>query len=285
MAGKTIKVIVAGINGRMGRATARLLAEEPGLILTGAVGRPGAQYAGLDVGTLTGAPVAGILVSNEIKELLAGGKADVLLDFSLSDSAFEHAKLAIDHAVRPVIGTSGLGEERIKAIQELANKKKLGAMVVPNFSLGAVLMMEFARQAGVHFKNVEVVEMHHTGKHDAPSGTAMYTAGKLAESGNTFNKMEVDEKELLKGSRGGEAAQGVRIHSLRLPGLISHQEVIFGSQGELLTIRHDSFNTDCFLNGIKMALTSVVDLDHFVLGLESLLNLNNSQKKVAAHAK
>jgi 4-hydroxy-tetrahydrodipicolinate reductase len=169
------------------------------------------------------------------------------------------------------VGTSGIGTE-VSVLSELAKKSKTGCFIVPNFSLGAVLMMEFAKQAGAFFSNVEIVEMHHTKKVDAPSGTAMYTIGKLASHEKQFNPSEVAEKELIPGSRGGKAESGVRVHSLRLPGLISHQEVIFGGPGELLTIRHDSFNTDCFMKGIIIAVKAVMNMDHLVVGLESVLN-------------
>jgi 4-hydroxy-tetrahydrodipicolinate reductase len=155
---------------------------------------------------------------------------------------------------------------------------------VPNFSVGAVLMMEFAKQAGAFYENVEIVEMHHTKKLDAPSGTAMHTAGKLKQSGNRFNPKEVEEHELLPHTRGGQTDAGVRIHSLRLPGLISHQEVIFGSPGELLTIRHDSFNTDCFLRGIKMSIQAIGELDELIVGLDHLLNLDKRKEKIGGRA-
>ena len=186
----------------------------------------------------------------------------------------------MQHGIRPVIGVSGLGEDKIKALSKLTEDKHLGAMVVPNFSLGAVLMMEFARQGGAFFEHVEIVEMHHTKKLDAPSGTAMYTAAKLKQSGNTFNKREVEEHELLPHSRGGQTESGVRVHSLRLPGLRSHQEVIFGGAGELLTIRHDSFNTDCFLKGIKMAMLAVKQMNGLTVGLDALLSKELQPQKV-----
>lgn len=279
MAG-SIKVVISGINGRMGKASARLIAGDPDLELAAAIGRPDAPYVGADVGELTTGATTGILVSNVIDDLLEGAKPDVLLDFSLADAAFETAKRALERGIRPIIGASGIGEAHIHALSELASKKNLGAMVVPNFSLGAVLMMEFARQAGAFFENVEIVEMHHTKKLDAPSGTAMHTAAKLASNEKSFNRSEVQEHELLPHSRGGQTASGVRVHSLRLPGLISHQEVIFGAPGELLTVRHDSFNTDCFLKGIKMAVLAVMNLDHLVVGLDSILSLNGSATKV-----
>jgi 4-hydroxy-tetrahydrodipicolinate reductase len=197
----------------------------------------------------------------------------VLLDFSHAEAAVENAKLALKHRVRPVIGTSGISAKDVEELSTLAQESKLGAMVIPNFSVGAVLMMEFARQAGALFENVEVIEMHHTGKRDAPSGTAMHTLGKLAAAGHEFNKPVVDEKELLPGARGARGQAGARVHSLRLPGLISHQDVIFGGDGELLTIRHDSFNTNCFLKGILLAVQSVMKLDRLVVGLDAVLPL------------
>jgi 4-hydroxy-tetrahydrodipicolinate reductase len=275
-----IKVVIAGINGRMGKASAKLLSEDSAFQIVGAFGPRGSSYAGQDLAQLTGAGTTGILVSNSIEDLPANAKPDVLLDFSVAASAVEHARFALEHGFRPVIGASGVGEGDIKALTELAAKKHLGAMVVPNFSIGAVLMMEFAQQAGSFFEHVEIVEMHHTKKLDAPSGTAMHTAAKLKQSGNKFNRKEVEEHELLANSRGGQTDAGVRVHSLRLPGLISHQEVIFGAPGELLTIRHDSFNTDCFTRGIKMAIQAVVGMDGLTLGLDKILTTATQREKI-----
>lgn len=274
-----IKVVISGINGRMGKASARLISDEDQLELVGAIGRPKASYVGEDAGKLTTGAPTGILVSNLIEDLPTGVKPDVLLDFSLAEAAFETAKKALERGIRPIIGASGLREDKITALNELAQNKRLGAMVVPNFSVGAVLMMEFARQAGAFFENVEIVEMHHPKKVDAPSGTAMHTAAKLALNEKRFNKAEVQEKELLPHARGAHTDSGVRVHSLRLPGLISHQEVIFGAPGELFTIRHDSFNTDCFSKGIKMAILAVMDLDHLVVGLDKVLSLNGTSTR------
>jgi 4-hydroxy-tetrahydrodipicolinate reductase len=268
-----IKVVIAGINGRMGRASAQAILSNSRFDLVGAFGKSGAKYVGKDINDLIGTPGparTGILVSNGIQDAIAGSP-DVLLDFSQAESAYGHAKLAIEHQVHPVVGTSGLSQELVNDLAAIAAKKNIGAMVVPNFSVGAVLMMEFARQAAKHFQNVEIVEMHHTGKIDAPSGTALHTASKIASTEGRFNSQPVQERELLKGSRGGIAESGVRIHSLRLPGLLSHQEVIFAADGELLTIRHDSFNTKCFLAGIFLALESVINLNKLVVGLDAIL--------------
>jgi 4-hydroxy-tetrahydrodipicolinate reductase len=274
LADKTINVIIAGIGGRMGKASAVSILADAQLRLVGGFDKPGAPCVGQDIGQLTGSATTGILVSNGIEDLPEGAKPEVMLDFSLAQPAFEHAIQALQKGISPVIGVSGLGEDKIKQLAEEAKSKKLGAMVVPNFSLGAVLMMEFARQAGAFYKNCEIVEMHHNKKVDAPSGTATHTAEKLAQSGACYNNMEVTEKELLPGVRGAKMDSGVRVHSLRLPGLISHQEVIFGAAGELLTIKHDSFNTDCFMTGIRMAIKAVRRFDHLVIGLENILSLD-----------
>lgn len=267
-----IKVAIAGINGRMGRASVPLIAADADMKLVAAVGRPGSDYVGKNVNEVTCAGPTDIRIVGSIAESL-DMKPDVLLDFTVAEPAIENAKYALEHGVRPIIGVSGISPESLEALTALAAQKKLGAMVVPNFSIGAVLMMEFARQAGKHFSNVEIVEMHHTKKLDAPSGTSMHTMRKIEQSNQnkTFNTREVEDKEILIGARGAVDDAGIRVHSLRLPGLISHQDVIFGSDGELLSIRHDSFNTNCFVRGILMSIKAVMKMDHLVVGLESLL--------------
>jgi len=277
-----IRIVIAGINGRMGRASASAIAQHAGFELVGAFGKPDATYRGKSVAELTGSAnggSAGILVSNGFLDSLAGAKPDVLLDFTHAEVAVQNAVTALEHGIRPVIGTSGITPKHSEEISKLAAEKKLGALVIPNFSIGAVLMMEFARQAAAMFSHVEIVEMHHPGKKDAPSGTAMHTIAKIAGNGGPFNPAEVQETQLLPGSRGGTGQGGVKVHSIRLPGLISHQEVIFGGDGELLTIKHDSFNTNCFVKGIMLSLESVMKLDRLVVGLDALLPL--AEKKSA----
>ncbi len=268
-----VKVAIAGINGKMGRASAQGLCADAQIEFVGAFGRKGAAYAGKPLADVI--PIPGyqgkVVISDDIAACLSQERPDVVLDFSIAESAVEHAQYALKHGVRPVIGASGVQPDHVNALRSVAAERKIGAMIVPNFSVGAVLMMEFAQLAAKHFSNVEIVEMHHTKKLDAPSGTAMHTARKISELEKSYNPREVDDKELLTGARGGVLGSGVRVHSLRLPGLISHQDVIFGSDGELLTIRHDSFNTNCFLKGIKLSIVSVMQMDGLVVGLESLL--------------
>jgi 4-hydroxy-tetrahydrodipicolinate reductase len=267
-----IKVAIAGVNGKMGRASVQMILDDPELELVGAFGRPGAPYAGKQmIAGFSGHGSTAVTVANGIEDCFAVQKPDVLLDWTLAEPAVEHAKYALEHKVHPILGVSGLNQADVEELSNLSKGLGLGAMIVPNFSIGAVLMMEFARQAGKHFSNVEIVEMHHTKKLDAPSGTSMHTARKLAEHEKTYNAKEVNEKELLPGVRGAVTDSGVRIHSIRLPGLISHQDVFFGSDGELLSIRHDSFNTNCFIKGIILSIKSVTKMSSLVVGLEHLL--------------
>ena len=269
-----VRVAIAGINGRMGKASGRAVLQSPHCKLVAAFGRQGASYVGQDIGELVGVSdgsKTGILVSNGFPESLSGEPPDVLLDFTRAEASFENAKSALERGIRPVIGTSGLSTQRIEELSEIASQEKLGAMIVPNFSVGAVLMMEFARQAAGMFDHVEIVEMHHNKKVDAPSGTAMHTVDKIASLDRKFNLRLVDEKEILPGARGAAHASGVRVHSLRLPGLISHQEVIFAGNGELFSIKHESFNADCFVRGILLSLQAVMELDQMVVGLERVL--------------
>lgn len=280
---KPMRVVLAGINGRMGRLSCRVIEDDGDFILTGAIGRPGASYIGKEVGEITHRQGTEVHITDNLESALSN--ADILLDFTVAEDSVQHAKMALARGVRPVIGTSGISDSAVEELSKLAADEKVGAMIVPNFSVGAVLMMEFARQAGSFFENVEIVEMHHTRKLDAPSGTAMHTVKKLASTGNKFNRKEVEEHELLDGARGGSGLNGVRVHSLRLPGLISHQEVIFGGPGELLTIRHDSFNTDCFVAGIRLALNAVMNLSGVEVGLDKILRLDGHSISVPEHAK
>ena len=276
MDNKKIKIVVGGITGRMGRAAVKAISQDPTLELVGGFARKG---VGQPIASLIPDAVGmtGILVSNELKDCLAGDKPDVYLDVTTADVAIQSVITAFENGISPVIGTSGISADQFMRLSEKSEKSGVPGLVVPNFSVGAILMMEFAKQAAALFNQTEIVEMHHTGKIDAPSGTAMFTLKKMSERNagsmqpNHFNPSRIEEKELMPGARGARHDSGIRVHSLRLPGLISHQEVLFGSEGELLTIRHDSFNTECFSKGIVLSLKKVQSLKGFLMGLENLL--------------
>ncbi len=196
-------------------------------------------------------------------------KAQVVVDFTTAAAAMKNAGCIIESGARPVIGTSGLLPEQVAELQKLCNKQNLGGIIVPNFAIGAVLMMKYSQDAAKYFPHVEVIEMHHDRKADAPSGTAIKTANLLAESRGSAPP-SVDEKEILSGARGANA-EDICIHSVRLPGLVAHQEVIFGGQSQTLTIRHDSIHRDSFMPGVCLACKKVMDLNELVYGLEHLL--------------
>jgi 4-hydroxy-tetrahydrodipicolinate reductase len=206
---------------------------------------------------------------------IADAGADVVVDFTTPDVVMDHVHWCIDQGINMVVGTTGFTEARYERIRQwLAHKPEVGVMVVPNFAVGAVLMMEFAARAAKFFESVEIIEMHHPGKLDAPSGTAARTAEMVAvaraEAG--LGPMPDATKEEMRGARGSDVA-GVRVHSLRSSGLVAHQEVLLGAVGETLTIRHDSYDRKSFMPGVLMAVRSVVTRPGLTIGLGPLLGL------------
>lgn len=206
----------------------------------------------------------------ELHELLEITKPDVFVDLTTPNQVYEHTKMCLEAHVRPVIGTTGFTDIQLKECQELAAKHQLGGIIAPNFALGAVLMMKFAAMAAEYFPDVEIIEMHHDQKLDAPSGTAYKTAQLIAEKRVTHKQGHPNEEETLPGARGA-SFDGIPVHSVRLPGLVAHQQVLFGGEGQLLTLRHDSFNRQSFMSGVKYSINKVMELKHLVYGLENVL--------------
>ena len=196
-------------------------------------------------------------------------QAQVVVDFTTAAVVMENSVVIIESGAKPVIGTSGLLPEQVSKLQELCKKHNNGGIIAPNFALGAVLMMKYAQDAAKYFPNAEVIELHHDSKADAPSGTAIKTANLLAESRKSVPE-KIDEKEIILGARGAES-QDIRIHSVRLPGLVAHQEVIFGGKSQTLKIKHDSIHRDSFMPGVCLACKKVMRLNELVYGLEHLL--------------
>jgi len=206
---------------------------------------------------------------------IADAAAEVVVDFTTPDAVMDHVHWCIDQGINVVVGTSGFTEPRYERIRQwLSHRPDLGVIVVPNFAVGAVLMMEFAARAARFFESVEIIEMHHPGKIDAPSGTAARTAEMVAmaraEAG--LGPMPDATKEEMLGARGSDVA-GVRVHSLRSSGLVAHQEVLLGTAGETLTIRHDSYDRKSFMPGVLMAVRSVGSRPGLTVGLGPLLGL------------
>ena len=183
----------------------------------------------------------------------------------------KNAMTAIKLGVSPVIGTTGLSEEAKNEIKKLAEEKKVPVFIAPNFAIGAVLMMLMARQAAKYLPDVEIIELHHDKKLDAPSGTAVQTAQLIQEVREAHKQGHPDEKEKMTGARGAEY-EGIRIHSVRLPGYVAHQEVIFGGLGQTLTIRHDSLDRESFMPGVVLACKKVRALSGLTVGLEKILD-------------
>ena len=254
----SIRVIIAGFKGKMGQAACQMVLADPDLDLL-AVIDPSEK-----VDSWQGVPVY-----ND-KESLIGISADVWVDFTTPAVAYENTRFALENGFAPVVGTTGFTTEEIADLIDLSRIQKLGGLIAPNFALGAVLLMQFAVQAAKYFPNVEIIELHHDKKKDAPSGTAIKTAELMAEVRESIQQGANDEEELIAGARGANF-DGMRIHSVRLPGLVAHQEVIFGNQGEGLTLRHDSFDRSSFMTGVNLGIKEVVKRHELVYGLEHLL--------------
>jgi 4-hydroxy-tetrahydrodipicolinate reductase len=263
-----ISVIVAGAGGKMGQEVVRTVLKDPDLALVGAID---INQTGCDAGGLVGLPACGVLISDDLKTVLQGRETAVLVDFTNAQAAARNAKYALTVGVAPIIGTTGLDEAEIGELRKAAKKSGTGVLIVPNFTLGAVLMMSFARQAARYFPNVEIIELHHDQKIDAPSGTALLTAQNIGAERKPFHQGHPQEYEKLAGVRGGDW-NGIRLHSVRLPGLVAHQEVIFGGPGQILTIRHDSINRESFMPGVILAIKKVRQLQGVNIGLETVLS-------------
>lgn len=206
--------------------------------------------------------VFGLDADDDLEEGIDRCKPDVVVDFTVPSAVFANTMAIIEHGVRPVIGTTGLTEGKLDLVRRALDAKKLGGIVAPNFSLGALLMMKMAAVAAAHFDSCEIIEQHHERKIDAPSGTARLTAGIVSKG-----RAKRDSSGESAPSRGG-LHDGIRIHSVRLPGRMAHQEVIFGGPGETLTIRHDSIARESFVPGIVQAIRRVLEIEGLEVGLK-----------------
>ena len=261
-----IRVGVLGATGRMGREVCQALAEDPQLALAAAISP---SRVGESIGAIIGHPEEDIRISDLLDTALQAD-TDVLVDFTQPDAVMENVRWAIEHAIHLVVGTSGIGPEELEEIAGLIEEDGSHVVVVSNFAIGAVLSQRFAEQAARYFPAAEVVELHHEGKADAPSGTALATARRIAAARGS--EWSGPESESVPGVRGGDV-EGVRVHSVRLPGLVAHQEVLFGGTGETLTIRHDSLDRSSFMPGVLLAVKAVLSRPGLTVGLEPLLDL------------
>jgi 4-hydroxy-tetrahydrodipicolinate reductase len=210
--------------------------------------------------------------SSDLGSLLKSCDADVVVDFTNAEASMAAARIAIKQKVNMVIGTTGLSEENLAEIERLCKANGVGVVVAPNFSLGAALLMHLSRFAAKLFDHAEIIEMHHDKKADAPSGTAIATARAMSETrGESFIYPEV-KKEIISNTRGGQMA-GIAIHSLRLPGFMAGQEVIFSGAGETLSLRHNAISRECYMPGVILAIREVTRRKGLTYGLDALLKL------------
>jgi len=247
-----MKVGVVGAHGRMGSEACRAISAAEDMELVARIG------------------------SSDSLEALADGAAEVAVDLTRPDAVMQTLGYCLSSGIHCVVGTSGFDQQRLDTVAEmLADNPGVGVIIVPNFAIGAVLAMRFARQAAPFFAAAEIVELHHAGKADAPSGTAAATARGIASARQVASAPPMPDatSQALEGARGADV-DGVRVHSVRLPGLVAHQEVLLGGEGELLSIRHDSLHRSSFMPGVLLAVRRAPQRPGLTLGLEPLLGLD-----------
>lgn len=244
-----IKVAVNGALGKMGQETIKAINESSDLNLLGE----------LDV-------------NNPLENFLSNNTVDAVVDFTTPETRMETVKTILAGGAAAVVGTTGFTEDDLAVIKNWTKKYNKGVLIAPNFAIGTILQMNFAKKASKYFETAEIIEYHHNQKADFPSGTAVKTAQLMAESRETFNKETNDKVANIQGARGGDH-QGIKVHSVRLPGMIAHQEVIFGAQGQYLTLRHDATSRETYMPGVLMAIRHIVNDNRLTYGLEHILSL------------
>ena len=261
----TIDVVVHGATGKMGREVLAAIASEQDIRTVGAV----CQQDRGDILTATDGTTS-IPLFTSLPDALEASKPQVMADFTNAAAALPAALAAAQAGIGSVIGSSGLVEADFERLRTAADEHSVGILVVPNFAIGGVIMMQLAKRAAPYFQYVDIVEMHHEAKIDSPSGTALALAQTIAQEGN-FQRNH-SEKEPLPGTRGGEV-NGVGVHSIRMAGRSAHHEVIFGATGQTFSLRHDTLGRDCYMPGVLLAIREVVKQKGLVIGLERLLGL------------
>jgi 4-hydroxy-tetrahydrodipicolinate reductase len=261
------KVMVSGACGKMGQEVVKTIVEDQNNDLVGVVD---VKNVGQDIYEIIGlAQEKQCLIENNLEKAIKKTNPDVIIDFTSPKVVMDNIKTGLNNQVHMIVGTTGITETDQKTINKLTKKNKVNALIVPNFAIGAVLLMKFSAEAAKYMDDVEIIELHHNQKIDAPSGTSLKTA-ELINNNNDFNKYNIEEIEKLEGARGG-TKNGIHIHSVRLPGLVAHQEVIFGGEGQSLTLRHDSFDRKSFMPGVRMALDKIDIISGMIYGLEKIM--------------
>ncbi len=240
------RVLINGAAGKMGQEVIKTIEKAPDFELVGKLYR-----------------------DNNLAEAIYSTNARIVIDFTSAYAAFENCETIIKQGAHPVVGTTGFHPHQITALQKLSATKQLGGIIAPNFAIGVILLMRYAKDAAQYFPDVEIVELHHNDKIDSPSGTAIKTAEMIRPHAQE-SPISQKENEIISGARGA-IKNGIHIHSVRLPGLVAHEEVIFGGVGQTLTLRHDTYHRKAFMPGVLLACRKVLELKSLVYGLENIL--------------
>ena len=263
------RIVIAGICGKMGREmTSRLLKEDDLKI----IGGYDINNIGKDAGLIAGCAPAGAKIYGSCSELKAL-KPDLIIDFTNAQAALSLINWALDNGIDIIVGATGLKKDELSAVEKKACGSSSKVFIVPNFAIGAVIMIKISSMIADYFEGCEIIELHHDKKKDAPSGTSLNTAESIsAVKKFDSSRLKEHETEICSGSRGA-FSDGIHIHSIRLPGFLARQEVIFGTAGQTLTIRHDSIDRSCFYPGLLLAIRKIDDLDNFTFGLDKIIDL------------
>ncbi|MCL4377496.1 MAG: 4-hydroxy-tetrahydrodipicolinate reductase [Actinobacteria bacterium] len=263
------KIALFGICGKMGKSMLSELIMEEDISIVAGFDR---INIGTDIGVLAGREISGVKVTDNYEDIKIA-KPDLIIDFTGPEIVYKNVLWAIENKLDIIVGATGLKKEEVENIRKKAVKSASKIFIVPNFSVGAVLMMILSSLAAPYFENCEIIEMHHDKKKDAPSGTAIATSMAISEKKNfNLTRFLPFEKETLEGSRGA-FSDGIHIHSIRLPGLLAHQSVIFGSKGQTLIIKHDSIDRSSYYPGLILAIKNIDKLPVFSYGLDSLIKI------------
>ncbi|ABX08866.1 4-hydroxy-tetrahydrodipicolinate reductase [Prochlorococcus marinus] len=275
-----IPVLVSGALGKMGSEVVKTIQQSTKFQLEAAIDTS-PSHEDLDVGDVLGIGNLGVTVTSDLEGSLCAvsqkyrdssvPNAPVLIDFTQPSVVYENTRSAIAYGIHPVIGTTGLTQDQIIDLSDFARKASIGGAIIPNFSVGIVLLQQAAAAASSFYENIELIESHHNQKKDAPSGTCLKTAELIEETGKKFNTSNVKEEELIEGCRGGLRQSGINIHSIRLPGIVARQEVIFGGVGETYVLSHNTVDRAAYMPGVKLVASKVRELTTLVYGLERLL--------------
>ena len=275
-----IPVLVAGALGRMGSEVIKAINSSKDYELVAAIDNQ-KEKEGQDIGSLIGLGSLNVHVSSDFEGSLCAASQNVdkngknngavLVDFTHPKVAYKHTRTAIAYGVHPVIGTTGITSDQLDDLSKFAAKACIGAAIIPNFSVGMVLLQQAAAAAARFYEFAELTEMHHNKKADAPSGTCIKTAELIEDQRSVFNTSQVNEEESIEGSRGGSRPSGLRLHSIRLPGLVAHQQVIFGSNGETYQLSHNTIDRSAYMPGVLLVVKKIRSFTKLVYGLEKIL--------------